>query len=534
MKLSDLDKDLQAYIVQPADFEAWAAALEERVVPWIRKRGNKALWDMVLFVSQRLGGVKEKLAREDFARLVIRVCPSLQGEKPETLRASMEKMKGLSAKRKVAFDSLSDTPEVRELRILYAEVESLLKGEDSREPEAVEKSLTDVLEEKLQADLSKDKNTLQRIWRNRQYRLGGNIVQPTLSVGHYFFQKSYEQDEPEMLASFEILEKRVTLDDVKLKAFNYQPFRKHRLVIVSPHGFDNSVISFSRSYQVGLIRVNPDGTVITVVARSVNDYLAHACQLESLGGGAMTEPLLVFDGSRFVSLARLLQDCGIAIDATCRFKAPVLSWTDIEALVESLRPRLEMHSNTVQGLERIAEEESISLEYSELPEGQLGRFDMNTCTITLSTSDFSHFSSIGRRRFSLAHELGHFFLHYQALREQISSFGETEQSLDGRADDEEFRWLERQANHFASCLLMPEEVVRTLFWQYADNKVRQMGFIYVDDQPCNLNAFHEIVGPMAKEMTVSLLAMKYRLKYLGMLKEEHRAKRVRETMDAHF
>ena len=87
MKLSDLDKDLQAYIVQPADFEAWAAAMEERVVPWIRERGNKALWDMVLFVSQRMGIVKEKLAREDFARLVIRVCPSLQGEKPETLRA---------------------------------------------------------------------------------------------------------------------------------------------------------------------------------------------------------------------------------------------------------------------------------------------------------------------------------------------------------------------------------------------------------------------------------------------------------------
>lgn len=534
MKLSDLDKDLQAYIVQPADFEAWAAALEDRVVPWIRERGNKALWDMVLFVSQRRGIVKEKLAREDFARLVIRVCPSLQGEKPETLRASMEKMKGFSARRKRDFDRLPDTAECRELHRLYAEVEKLLRGDDNRLSEGVEKSLVDVLEENLRADLSKDENTLQRIWRNRQYRLGNNIVQPALSVGHYFFQKSYEQDEPEMLASFEILEKRVTQDDVKLKAFNYQTFRKHRLVLVSPNGFDNSVIALCRSNQVGLIRVNPDGTVTTVVARSVNDHLAHARQLELLSGEAMTEPLLVFDGSRFVSLARLLQDCGIAIDAARRFKAPVLSWAGIEVLVDSLRPRLEMHFNSVQGLERMAEEEVISLEYSELPEGQLGRFDMKTCTITLSTSDVSHFSTIGRRRFSLAHELGHYFLHYRALREQISSFGETEQSLDGRADDEELRWLERQANYFASCLLMPENVVRTLFCRYADDKVLQMGFIYVDDQPCNLNAFHEIVGPMAREMEVSLQAMKYRLKYLGILKEEHRAKRIRETMDVHF
>lgn len=530
MRYEELDKELQRYVAQPADFEAWAAALEERVLPWVRAQGNKALWDMVLYVSQRMGFVKEKLSREDFARLVIRVCPSLQGEKPETLRASMEKMKGFTAKRKVAFDSLPDTPEVRELHRIYAEVEGLLGMDVNGLTEDVEKSLVDILEEHLWADLSKDKNTLQRIWRNRQYLLGGNIVQPTLSVGHYFFQKSYEQDEPEMLASFEILEKRVTLDDVKLKAFNYQPFRKHRLVIVSPHGFDNSVISFSRSYQVGLIRVNPNGTVTTVVSRSVNDHLAHACQLEQLNNGSMTEPLLVFDGSRFVSLAGLLQDCGIAIDAARRFKAPVLSWADIEALVESLRPRLEMHFNTVQGLERMAEEEGISLDYSELPEGQLGRFNLKTCTITLSTSDFSHFSSIGRRRFSLAHELGHFFLHYQALREQISSFGETEQSLDGMADDEELRWLERQANQFASCLLMPEEAVRALFWQYADYKVRQMKFIYVDEQPCNLKAFHEIVGPLAKEMSVSLQAMKYRLKYLGLLKEEHRTRSVREMM----
>lgn len=534
MLFSELDKRLQGYIVQADDFEAWAAVLEERVIPWIRKQGNKALWDMVLFVSQRMGIVKEKLSRVDFARLVIRVCPSLQGEKPETLRASMEKMKGLTAKRKAAFDSLPDTPEARELHRLYTEVEGLLRMDGNGQPEVVEKSLADILEEHLRANLSKDKNTLQRIWRNRQYCLGENVVQPTLSVGHYFFQKSYELDEPEMLASFEILEKRVTSDDVKLKAFNYQTFRKHRLVIVSPHGFDNRVISMCRSLQVGLIRVTPDGTVTTVVARFINDNFAHARQLGQLNGGTMTEPLLVFDGYRFVSLARLLQDCGIAIDAARQFKAPVLRWADIEAQVESLQPRLDMQFNTVQGLERLAEEEGILVEYSELPEGQLGRFDMKTCTITLSTSDFSHFSTIGRRRFSLAHELGHYFLHYQALRTQIASFGETEQSLDGMADDEELRWLEQQANHFASCLLMPEEVVRALFWQYADYKVRQMQFIYVDEQPCNLNAFHAIVGPVAKEMSVSLQAMKYRLKYLKLLKEEHSTRLVREMIDAHF
>lgn len=534
MTFSDLDKDLQAVIVQPADFEAWAAAMEERVVPWVRAHGNKALWDMVLFVSQRMGIVKEKLAREDFARLVIRICPSLRGEKPETLRASMEKMKGLTAKRKSAFDVLPDTSEVRELRELYTEVEGLLRGEGNGQPEVVEKSLTDILEGCLRADLSKGKNTLQRIWRNRQYRLGDNVVQPTLSVGHYFFPESYEQDDPEMLASFEIIERRVTQDDVKLKAFSYQPFRKHRLVIVSPNGFDNSVISLCRSLQVGLIRVNPGGTVTTVVARSINDHFAHARQLEQLNGSDMTEPLLVFDGSRFVSLARLLQDCGIAVDATRQFKAPVLRWADIEAQVESLRPRLEMHFNIVQGLERLAEEEGIAVEQAELPEGQLGRFDMKTRTITLSTSNYSHFAAIGRRRFSLAHELGHFFLHYQVLQARIASFGETEQSLDGMAEDDELRWLERQANHFASCLLMPREVVSDLFWQYADKKVQQMGFIYVDDQLCNLNAFHEIVGPVAKEMQVSLQAMKYRLKYLELLKEGHSTKRACGTMGAHF
>jgi len=57
----------------------------------------------------------------------------------------------------------------------------------------------------------------------------------------------------------------------------------------------------------------------------------------------------------------------------------------------------------------------------------------------------------GRRRFTIAHELGHYFL------ENVEG-GETSCSIDGEGNNKE---QERQANSFASSLLMPTEWVRS-------------------------------------------------------------------------
>lgn len=81
-----------------------------------------------------------------------------------------------------------------------------------------------------------------------------------------------------------------------------------------------------------------------------------------------------------------------------------------------------------------------------------------------------------RINFTVAHELGHYFLHRDIIRGE-KDFLEKEETLDSgdilyrkdedRAMSEEEKKYEREANRFAAKLLMPEQYVRKawmIFW----------------------------------------------------------------------
>jgi len=105
-----------------------------------------------------------------------------------------------------------------------------------------------------------------------------------------------------------------------------------------------------------------------------------------------------------------------------------------------------------------------------------------------------------RRRFSLAHELGHALLH---LPEESSDDGEAMVSRplqilfrDGMAG-QGISKVEIDANVFAASLLMPKDVVTLRF-----------GKSWRQDQNRKID---EIVGEMAEQFDVSTQAMQYRL-----------------------
>lgn len=132
-----------------------------------------------------------------------------------------------------------------------------------------------------------------------------------------------------------------------------------------------------------------------------------------------------------------------------------------------------------------------------------------------------------RRRFSVAHELGHYVLHFLPLIdaqafEQFEQF-EIVEALTPQVSEEDvddlpvgqiylpqhsniatllppYEQMEREANQFAAELLMPETVVRGLLERYAANC---MG----DD----------LIWRLASEMLVSRSAMRWRLHSLGQL-----------------
>ncbi len=128
-----------------------------------------------------------------------------------------------------------------------------------------------------------------------------------------------------------------------------------------------------------------------------------------------------------------------------------------------------------------------------------------------------------RRRFSVAHELGHYLLHFRPLlkvAERDQEYLEITESL-RLADDTRdatsgqvalpgkfqiganlppYEQMEREANQFAAELLMPADVVRGLF-------ARSMLYLREED----------LVRRLATEMLVSEESMSWRLKHLSLL-----------------
>ncbi len=103
-----------------------------------------------------------------------------------------------------------------------------------------------------------------------------------------------------------------------------------------------------------------------------------------------------------------------------------------------------------------------------IPVGGLREQRIDACVsadltqVYIDTRDFREDSQSNRLRFSIAHELGHFFLHKDVFDEY--SANDMRMPLEWatyvRTKVAQSFSLEREANEFAGCLLVPEERLR--------------------------------------------------------------------------
>ena len=103
-----------------------------------------------------------------------------------------------------------------------------------------------------------------------------------------------------------------------------------------------------------------------------------------------------------------------------------------------------------------------------------------------------------RQRFTLGHELGHYFCHFRDQDELEHVDGDFRVHWRNSASSEGVNWIEIEANRFAASLLMPEMLLRS------------------DVESCSaLN--RDVIQHLALLYKVSRLAMHYRLIHLGLL-----------------
>lgn len=138
-----------------------------------------------------------------------------------------------------------------------------------------------------------------------------------------------------------------------------------------------------------------------------------------------------------------------------------------------------------------------------------------------------------RERFTLAHELAHYFLdHGRYIGRESCDEGDITGVVGVDIDSSEISRLEFQANFLAASILMPWHTFfadfRTLL-EYAGVPQKRHGALYVDDQPCNLQTYMYVTSHLMREYGVSRAAVKIRLQALDLLHDVRSGQRMRMT-----
>ncbi|MFF2319633.1 ImmA/IrrE family metallo-endopeptidase [Agrobacterium sp. NPDC058088] len=141
--------------------------------------------------------------------------------------------------------------------------------------------------------------------------------------------------------------------------------------------------------------------------------------------------------------------------------------------------------------------------------------------------------NVTRERFTLGHEIGHFFLKHQLYLASENVIESDLRIVSEREDGFNYERLEFQANSFASNLILPDEIfIRKTaeFRNLLGITDRGHGYIFVDDQPYNYQIYDQLLIQLLTYFEVSKQAIQYKLQKLGLLTDQ-RSKRTLQIAD---
>ena len=187
---------------------------------------------------------------------------------------------------------------------------------------------------------------------------------------------------------------------------------------------------------------------------------------------------------------------------------------EVEQLAMRILSQYRIKDNPGQHLQTILDGENIQLMgYDDWAEDICGRF-MYIDDEPVIFYNAKHTTAM--RAFTVAHELGHYFLkHLETEEAEIICLDRDFQRMDDSDDAKKEREVE--ANYFASCLLMPLDLIHPVFARFMQGQ-RLSGVLYVDKQQCNFMAYKQCIRVFQLHFTASETAIRFRLVSLGWMR----------------
>lgn len=512
------------YFSQPMEMDHWKWAIENHVGTWVKTHG-KSYWEMVKFVSMRRHILKN-VGREKFAELLLHLFPALfeSTDTATSLKYDMDKFRYNR--------DLYDYGHLSEDHILKTYEKELNELFDKEDDDETNISMTTIptMESRLEEYLFKivDSSMYAKIISRPTYC---NFT-ATYSIEQYMTKSFYNLGQPTQIMVFECVEDKVDANKVTQLAGQYMYDRKIKLFIVSTKGYDNQTFATAKNRDVGLIQINPSipmTEMCFVLSRS-----AVTCEQKDSFMKMMYEddelpvPMLIADGSYIgTSLIQELKRYAISVVESQPWGAPLLSREDIEKIAYDLvKSEAKEAVNLLKGVDyrkkgvpycgidpyAIARQRGIHIKWGYLSaKHQMANINIKNHEVTLNKGErrYSY-----RERFSMGHEIGHDTLH--SLRNKALS----NEGIPKELSKTEKKVMEQQADHFASCLLMPREMTRLMYeiyWkkEFKSDKVKPL---HVVKYECySSGVFQRIIGPASRHLFVSMEALMYRLHDMGLV-----------------
>ncbi|MBQ8050672.1 MAG: ImmA/IrrE family metallo-endopeptidase [Bacteroidaceae bacterium] len=453
----------------------------------------------------KMGIVKPKLSRLKFAQLVICICPELNIP-AKTLKYSMDKYEPW----------WYDAGKERWNTENGNAIEGMLRGHDAAKQTQPQITPIDWLEQEIRKEREGYKG-LWKIVRNKAYSAangGIDQVQPTLALEEYSNQKFYQENRPSNVKAFVFVDKSCSRYDIITLKGLYNEFGGFiKLFVVSSTGFNADAYQYALHHWITLVRINPDGGITYLNPRTSSSYAILQEADKTFCGETMNGQIIIRESGQLYTLRDIIS-VGRSEDEK-KIDVPFISDEKIEEIVLKLNLPFTMGEGT-NGIEGLAELHGISISEEPMEEDVLGVFDIPNCHIRIN----SRTGNKHRKRFTLAHELGHYFLHYTLLRDNEQILKETASTVGSGSRRGNLHRMEIQANKFASMLLMPKKEVLLLANKIFTERERRMGYIYIDDQKGNQDRSQRVLTHMSGRFNVSKAAIKFRMIDLGFLKEK--------------
>lgn len=327
-------------------------------------------------------------------------------------------------------------------------------------------------------------------------------------------------------------QKTVSIDNIEEFANKLSQIAGHNVkgVMVTSSNYSSNGLNVARSRGIGLARLPENGSLTYDVYRKSKNIDVNKKSMEYVLCNESNSNIFLglYDCDISYSFVDFLKSLNIidTIPETKKMTVPFLETHAIKSKAEQVlkgyspnvfeviqeTPLFDIHAK-ISGQEMVEFIFDKELGYIDGRE-ILGKIVFNPTIIYVSPMLKK---DIHRWRFTLAHELGHYFLHAQSISKSTDCNIDTWQSINAEIIDKNIKRMELQANFFASNILMPELAFQALVGQLFLNDKIKGGVLFLDNQYCNVNTYYRTVNKISSYFNVSKESAKYRLKELGFL-----------------